>query len=77
MDVMGVLAQKDFNVRYRNSVLGFLWSLLNPLASMVILTPVFSFLFPVSIPNYPVRRNWELVSRQQGVHLPLDDCAFK
>lgn len=48
-----VLAQKDFKVRYRNSVLGFLWSLLNPLASMVILTLVFSFLLRVDIPGYP------------------------
>ena len=38
LDVVVVLAQKDFKVRYRNSVLGFLWSLLNPLAYMVILT---------------------------------------
>jgi ABC-type polysaccharide/polyol phosphate export permease len=52
LDVVVVLAQKDFKVRYRNSVLGFLWSLLNPLAYMVILTLVFSFLLRVSIPNF-------------------------
>ena len=46
------MAQKDFKVRYRNSVLGFLWSLLNPLASMLILTLVFSFLLRVNIPGY-------------------------
>lgn len=51
-EVIVVLAQKDFKVRYRNSVLGFLWSLLNPLAYMVILTLVFSFLLRVSIPNF-------------------------
>jgi len=38
LDIVVVLAQKDFKVRYRNSVLGFLWSLLNPLSYMVILT---------------------------------------
>jgi lipopolysaccharide transport system permease protein len=51
-DVIIVLAQKDFKIRYRNSVLGFLWSLLNPLAYMVILTLVFSLLLAVNIPNF-------------------------
>jgi len=51
-DILTVLAEKDFKIRYRNSVLGFLWSLLNPLAYMVILTLVFSFLLRVSIPNF-------------------------
>ena len=52
IDAITVLTQKDFKVRYRNSVLGFLWSLLNPLAYMVILTAVFGLLFRVNIPNY-------------------------
>ena len=52
VDVVRVLALKDFKIRYRNSALGFLWSLLNPLAYMAILTVVFSLLLRVSIPNY-------------------------
>jgi lipopolysaccharide transport system permease protein len=55
---MSVLAQKDFKIRYRNSILGFLWSLLNPLAYMVILTLVFSFLLRVTIPNFAA---WVLI----------------
>ena len=43
-DVVTVLAGKDFKLRYKNSVLGFLWSLLNPLANLLILTLVFSVL---------------------------------
>jgi lipopolysaccharide transport system permease protein len=58
MDIVTVLAQKDFKIRYRGSVLGFLWSLLNPLAYMVILTLVFSFLLRVSIPNFAA---WVLI----------------
>ena len=58
MDVVLVLAQKDFKVRYRNSVLGFLWALFNPLGYMIILTLVFSFLLRVSIPNFPA---WVLI----------------
>jgi len=52
LDVIVVLAQKDFKIRYRTSILGFLWSLLNPLAYMVILTIVFSFVLRPNIENY-------------------------
>jgi lipopolysaccharide transport system permease protein len=58
LEVIAVLAQKDFKIRYRNSVLGFIWSLLNPLGYMVILTLVFSVLLRVNIPNYPA---WFLI----------------
>lgn len=59
LDVVTVLALKDFKLRYKNSLLGFLWSLLNPLAYMVILTLVFSFLLRVNIPNFAA---WLLVA---------------
>lgn len=58
LDIVTVLAQKDFKIRYRNSVLGFLWSLLNPLAYMLILTLVFSLLLRVSIPHFAA---WVLI----------------
>jgi len=58
LDILTVLAQKDFKVRYRNSVLGFVWSLLNPLAYMMILTLVFSFLLRVNIPDFAA---WVLI----------------
>lgn len=58
LDVVVILAQKDFKIRYRNSVLGFLWSLLNPLAFMAILTLVFSLLLRVNIPNFAA---WVLI----------------
>ncbi|MGZ3416193.1 MAG: ABC transporter permease, partial [Isosphaeraceae bacterium] len=47
------LVIQDLRVRYQRSVLGFFWTLLNPLLMMAILSWVFSVLFR-SIENYPV-----------------------
>jgi lipopolysaccharide transport system permease protein len=46
---------RDLKVRYKNSILGFLWSLINPLLLMLVFTLVFTFMLPnVSIPKFPV-----------------------
>ena len=46
------LVIRDIKVRYKRSVLGFFWVMLNPLLMMVILSMVFSGLFRVSTQNY-------------------------
>ncbi|MCL1999352.1 MAG: ABC transporter permease [Turicibacter sp.] len=49
-----LMIKRDFVTRYRRNVLGVLWSLLNPLMTMLVLTMVFSMLFRFDIPNFPV-----------------------
>ncbi len=48
------LVSRDLKTRYRRSVLGFLWTILNPLGMMIILTIVFSTVFRAGIDNFPV-----------------------
>lgn len=50
------LVKTDFKLRYQGSFLGYIWSLLRPLALFVILYLVFTKIFRLghSIPNYPI-----------------------
>ena len=48
------LVSRDFKLKYRRSVLGVLWSVLNPLLMMLVMTFVFSSIFRFSVENYPL-----------------------
>lgn len=48
------LVIKDIKLKYRRSFLGYLWSVLNPLMTMVVMYLVFSNMFRFDIVNYPV-----------------------
>ena len=45
---------RDLKIKYRRSVLGYMWSVLNPMMMMGVMTIVFSNMFRFDIPNYPV-----------------------
>ena len=48
------LVSRDLKLKYRRSFLGYLWSILNPLLVMIVMTVVFSAMFSRNIENYPV-----------------------
>lgn len=52
--ILKQLVTRDFKLKYRRSVLGVVWSVLNPLLMMAVLTLVFSTMFRFDIENYPV-----------------------
>ena len=53
-ELLLLLVQKDLKLKYRRSFLGYLWSVMNPLFVMIVLTIVFSKIFSRKITNFPV-----------------------
>lgn len=52
--LLGQLVRRDILTRYKRSVLGVAWTMLNPLGTMLILTFVFSNFFKTEVPHFPV-----------------------
>lgn len=52
--LLGELIARDIKIKYRRSVLGVLWTLLNPLCMMIVLSVVFSNIFKFDIENFPL-----------------------
>jgi ABC-2 type transport system permease protein len=48
------LVRKELRVKYKNSVLGFVWSMLNPALYLVIFWIVFTKFLPGNIPQFPI-----------------------
>ncbi|MGO5051975.1 ABC transporter permease [Lachnospiraceae bacterium LCP25S3_G4] len=48
------LVSRDIKIKYRRSMLGVLWTLLNPLFMMIVLSIVFSNLFKFDVENFPL-----------------------
>jgi len=82
-ELIGVLVAKQLKLRYRGSVLGFLWTLLNPLLLMLVYTLVFSVYLRVDVEHYPafllaglLPWIWFASSLQQGVTSILDGAGL-
>ena len=52
--LLSELVAGDIKIKYRRSVLGVLWTLLNPLCMMIILSIVFSSIFKFDVENFPL-----------------------
>ena len=53
-DLIIELVIRDIKVKYKRSVLGLIWSILNPLLMMSVMTIIFSSIFKSNIKNFPV-----------------------
>ncbi|MCS6906685.1 MAG: ABC transporter permease [Anaerolineales bacterium] len=53
-DLLHLLVVNRIKTRYKRSVLGVVWTLLNPLLNTLVLTIVFSQIFRFDVPNYPI-----------------------
>ncbi len=53
-EALRLLVLRELQVRYSNSLLGVVWSLLNPLVMTAIFSIVFGVLMPQPVPAYPV-----------------------
>ena len=52
--LLNELVSRDIKIKYRRSIMGVLWTLLNPLLMMIVLSIVFSNLFKFDIENFPL-----------------------
>ncbi len=51
--LLWALSMRELKARYRASVLGFLWTFLNPTLNMLVYVLVFGVVMRSSVPNYP------------------------
>ncbi|MCU1371031.1 MAG: type transporter [Ilumatobacteraceae bacterium] len=53
-ELIANLTRKELKVKYKNSVLGFVWSLLNPLMYLLVFSVVFNIISEVPVPYYGI-----------------------
>lgn len=51
-ELLMVMVRRELQIRYKNSVLGFLWSLVNPVITVIVMTFVFKYIMAIDVPNY-------------------------
>ena len=52
-DLLYVFIWRQFGVRYRNSILGIFWAIVQPLSMMVLITFIFTYVINVKVGDYP------------------------
>lgn len=52
IDIIIVLIQKDLKVRYKSSILGYLWSVAHPLAFAIVFYVAFKVIVKIPVENY-------------------------
>jgi ABC-2 type transport system permease protein len=53
-ELLVAFARTELKVKYKNSVLGFAWSMLNPALYLVVFYVVFQLILGSGIPNFPI-----------------------
>jgi ABC-type polysaccharide/polyol phosphate export permease len=53
-DLLALMVSNNLKTRYKRSALGVVWTLLNPLINMAVITLAFSHLFRFTLENYPI-----------------------
>ena len=56
-DMIGSLVKKDLRGKYKGSVLGFLWTFINPLCQIIVYTIVFSVIVRSNLDKPAYRRH--------------------
>jgi ABC-type polysaccharide/polyol phosphate export permease len=71
INIIRELAVADFRVKYHDSALGYVWSMLNPMFMFAVYYFVFTRIFPSSIGDYPLFLLIGVVS-----YAFFQDCTF-
>src|SRR6476620_815143 len=53
-ELLGGMVRNELKIKYKRSVLGFAWSLLNPLLYLVVFYVAFSIILKAGIPAFPI-----------------------
>ncbi|MBL8064652.1 MAG: ABC transporter permease [Chthonomonadaceae bacterium] len=51
-ELLWAMVERELRIRYKNSLLGFFWSLINPLMTVLVMTVVFKFFLQNQTENY-------------------------
>lgn len=52
-DLFLIFIWREFSIRYKQSIIGILWAILQPLSMMLLFTFIFTYVLPTKITDYP------------------------